>query len=123
MIVSTLLLILFICVNVGLARFDAYLIKNNIRIRHAVNSIVYISFILLFYKWLTPLKILGLLLVRIPVFNTFLNYFRGLALTYISESTTSIIDQLTRNIVKTLGYWTYNILIIITALTLVLWQN
>ena len=120
MIVSTLLLILFICVNVGLARFDAYLIKNNIRIRHAVNSIVYISFILLFYKWLTPLKILGLLLVRIPVFNTFLNYCRGKELIYISNTTTSIIDKITNFIPKKIGYWNYCICLFIISLILIL---
>ena len=116
--------LIFVLINIGLAKIDANKIAKGLRIYHGINGLIYSALLggvyLLTHNWML---ILGLALLRIPVFNTFLNYFRGLALTYISESTTSIIDQLTRNIVKTLGYWTYNILIIITALILVLWQN
>mgnify|MGYP003346896477 CR=1 FL=1 len=48
MIINTLLLILFIGINIGLARYDAYRIKNNIRIRHGINSLTYIGFMLPF---------------------------------------------------------------------------
>lgn len=113
--------LIFVLINIGLAVIDANKIKNNIRIYHGINGLIYSALLGGVYL-LTPnwTLILGLALLRIPVFNTFLNYFRGLELTYISESTTSIIDQLTRNIVKTLGYWTYNVLIIIISLILIL---
>lgn len=117
-------LLIFVLINIGLAAIDADKIKRGVRIYHGINGLIYSALLggvyLLTNDWMLTL---GLAFLRIPVFNTALNYFRGLALTYVSESTTSIIDQLTRNIVKTLGYWTYNILIIIISLILILWQN
>jgi hypothetical protein len=107
-LISTLLLILFIGINIGLARYDAYRIKNNLRIRHAINSIIYVGLILLFWKWLTITKILGLLLIRIPVFNTSLNMFRGLSPAHLSKTTTSIIDQIMNCYIEKIGYWVYN---------------
>lgn len=115
MITSTLLLLLFIGINIGLARYDAYRIKNNIRIRHAINALIYVGLIMLFYKWLTPLKILSLLLVRIPIFNTFLNIFRGLPATYLSTTTTSIIDQIMNKHIKKVGYWNYSVGLFVLA--------
>jgi uncharacterized membrane protein YccC len=67
-LINTLILILFIGINIGLARYDAYRIKNHLRIRHAINSIVYIGLILLFWKWLTITKILGILLFVLDIF-------------------------------------------------------
>lgn len=115
MITSTLLLILFIGINIGLARYDAYRIKNNIRIRHAINALVYVGFMLPFYRWLTIPLILGLLLVRIPVFNTALNIFRGKPANWLSYTTTSIITQATNGIVEKIGYWTYNAILLFLA--------
>ena len=108
--------LIFVLINIGLAKIDANKIAKGIRIYHGINGLIYSALLggvyLLTHNWMLPL---GLALLRIPVFNTSLNYFRGLALTYISESTTSIIDQLTRNIVKTLGYWTYNTILLTLA--------
>ena len=95
----------------GLARYDAWRIEHNIRIRHAINSLVYIGLIAIFWKWLTITKILGLLLIRIPVFNTALNLFRGLPAIYLSRSTTSIIDKIMNKYIRKIGYWTYSLII------------
>ena len=110
-LINTLLILLFVGINIGLARYDAYRIKNNIRIRHAINALIYTGFILVFWKWLTITKILGLLLIRIPIFNTALNVFRDLPATYLSKSTTSIIDQIMNKYIIKIGYWTYNAII------------
>lgn len=115
-----ILIIVFIGVNILLALYDAYRIKNNIRIRHGINAIIYCVIILMFWKWLTIAKILGLLLIRIPVFNTALNVFRGLPPTFISYTTTSIIDNVMNKIVMKIGYWRYNILLIVASILLIL---
>lgn len=61
-----------------------------------------------FIKWLTIIKILGILLIRIPVFNTLLNIFRGRPANYLSTTTTSIIDQIMNKYIEKIGYWNYN---------------
>jgi len=113
--INTLILLLFIGINIGLARYDAYRIKNNIRIRHAINALIYVGLILIFYKWLTITKILGLLLIRIPIFNTSLNIFRGKPADYLSSTTTSIIDQLMNKHIERVGYWNYNVGLIVLS--------
>lgn len=116
-----ILFCLFAVINIGLARYDAYKIKRNLRIRHAINAIVYVAIISIFYKWLTVYKVVGLLLVRIPVFNTSLSIFRGLPANYISQTTTSIIDQqITNKIVARIGYFTYHGILLILSLIFVL---
>ena len=119
-IYSLLLFWLFVCINIGLAKYDAYRIKHNIRIRHAINAIIYVAIMGIFYKFLTVYKILGILLVRIPVFNTSLNVFRGLPADHISYTTTSIIDQLTNKIVKKVGYYNYHVFLLLLSLILLL---
>ena len=88
------LLIIFVIFNIVLAYFDANKIKQNIRIYHGLNGLTYTTALILVYlltkNWLA---IIGLAILRIPVFNTALNYFRDKKLTHISKSTTSIIDQ------------------------------
>ena len=117
---SLLLFCLFIGINIGLAKYDAYKIKRNLRIRHAINSIIYAVCIAIFYKWLTVYKVVGLLLVRIPVFNTTLNIFRGHPAHHISHTTTSIIDQRTNKVVMRIGYFTYHGILLILSLIFVL---
>lgn len=117
-IIKTSLLVLFIGINIGFARYDAYRIKNHIRIRHAINALVYLGFMLLVYKWLTIYSALAILLIRIPVFNTALNIFRGKPANWLSYTTTSIITQATNGIVEKIGYWTYNILLILISIIL-----
>lgn len=117
--INILILLIFIGINIGLARYDAYRIKNNIRIRHAINALIYVGLILIFYKWLTIFKVFALLLIRIPVFNTSLNLFRGKPANWLSYTTTSIIDQyFTNKIIEKIGYWTYNILLILISIIL-----
>lgn len=121
MIIKILLFVIFVIANIALAKIDADKIKQGKRIYHGINGLVYSGLLLLAFlithSWTV---VLGLALLRIPVFNTTLNYFRGLPLTYLSNSTTSIIDQLTNFIPKTIGYWTYTITLLITSLILVL---
>jgi hypothetical protein len=117
---SLILFFLFFGINIGLAKYDAYKIKRNLRIRHAINSIIYIACIAIFYKWLTVYKVVGLLLIRIPVFNTALNLFRGHVANHISHTTTSIIDQRTNKVVMKIGYFTYHGILLILSLIFVL---
>ena len=105
---NLIIFLTFVGVNILLALYDAYRIKRNIRIRHAWNAVFYTLLIIPFYKVLTIYKVLGILLVRIPVFNTALNVFRGLPADHISYTTTSIIDKyITNPIIKKIGYWPY----------------
>jgi uncharacterized membrane protein len=115
------LLIIFVIFNIVLAYFDANKIKQNIRIYHGVNSLIYIALLLLAYlltkDWLI---ITGLTILRIPVFNTALNYFRDKKLTHISKSTTSIVDQFTNKIPEKIGYWVYHLILFLISLILIL---
>ena len=110
----------FILANIGLAYYDSWRIKNNLRIRHGVNAVVYILLIAIFFKMLTITKVIGLLMIRIPVFNTALNIFRDLPPIYLSRSTTSIIDKITNPIIRKVGYWTYSLIIFSSAIILIL---
>ena len=80
------LLIIFVIFNIVLAYFDANKIKQNIRIYHGLNSLIYIIALVLAYlltkNWLA---LIGLIILRIPVFNTALNYFRDKKLTNILQ--------------------------------------
>ena len=115
------LLIIFVIFNIVLAYFDANKIKQNIRIYHGLNSLIYIVALVLAYlltkNWLI---VIGLAILRIPVFNTALNYFRDKKLTYISKSTTSIIDQFTNKIPEKIGYWMYHSILFLISLILIL---
>jgi len=119
-VISLLLIIAFVLINIGLAKRDAYKIKRNLRIRHAINSIVYLICIAVFYKWLTITKVFGILLIRIPVFNTALNVFRGHPAHHISHTTTSIIDQTTNKVVQKVGYWTYHGILLLLSIIFIL---
>ena len=66
---------------------------------------------------LTITKVIGLLMIRIPVFNTALNGFRGKRLSYISHTTTSKIDQLLNPLVEKVGYWNYCFWLFVISLT------
>ena len=121
MMLKIVLFILFILANIGFAYIDSQKIKQNKPIYHGINGLIYLGLLIpvyiLTHSWLT---IIGLSLIRIPVFNTFLNYFRGKKLTYISNTTTSIIDQITNFIPKEIGYWNYCFWLFIISLILIL---
>ena len=118
-VINILIILLFTGINIGLARYDAWKIKRNMRIRHAINSIVYCLLVLPFYNYLSIYGLLGLFLLRIPVFNTSLNVFRGHPPTHISHTTTSIIDKIMNRVVEKMGYWFYHSLLYILAIVLI----
>jgi hypothetical protein len=116
--INFIALITFLAYNVLQAKHDAVRIQKNLRIYHGINGLAYVILIVL---WWTMSKEFGLpqaiavCIIRIPVFNTSLNYFRGLPLHYISSKTTSIVDKLTYSIVKKLGYYTYNLILLLIS--------
>jgi hypothetical protein len=121
MMIKIVLYILFIILNVFFAYNDAKRIKQDLPIYHGIIGSIYT--ILLFLSYLITQNLyatLGFMLIRIPVFNISLNYFRGNDLTYLSDSTTSIVDKITNFIPKKIGYWRYSILICILSLILIL---
>lgn len=118
---KVLLLITFIAANIVLAKIDTCKISENKRIYHGINALIYFALLYFAYLDVRSLQVVaGLSLIRIPVFNTSLNYFRGLQLTYLSSTTTSIIDRLTNPIVEKVGYWRYHIAIFLTSIALIL---
>jgi len=111
---------LFSFINIFLARIDANKIEDGKRICHGLNGAIYGLLICsTFFITHSYLSVLGLALIRIPVFNTSLNVMRGLPATYISKYTTSLIDKWTYKIVDKLGYWTYNIIILGLSIILI----
>lgn len=116
---NVIFFVIFLLINIGLAKIDSNLIKKGKKIKHGLNAVIY--FILLgipYYFTKDWFLIGGLALLRIPIFNTFLNGFRGKELDYISDSTTSIIDKITNWIPKKIGYWVYNSIILLISLVL-----
>jgi hypothetical protein len=108
MLTKLILLALFTCINIALARYDAWKIKHNKWIYHGINAMVYL--ILLIYPYILTkdwLFIIGLLSLRRIVFDTALNLFRGLRFDYISSTTTSIIDRLSYKFQAKYGYIPY----------------
>ena len=115
-----ILLLAFVVANIVLAQVDACKIKQQKKICHAINAFVYFALLFFAYTETHSLQIvLGLTLLRVPVFNTSLNYFRGLKLTYISQTTGSNIDRLTNPIIEKIGYWTYHTIVLLASLTLI----
>ena len=115
--------LLFILLNGILALFDSEKIKKGEHIYHEINDLVYITIIGVVYLISGDILMsFGLSLIRIPVYNTSLNYFRGISLTYLSETTTSIIDRITNFIQKTIGYWTYVSIQFIISTVLIFWE-
>jgi hypothetical protein len=113
-----MILILYTIINLVLAKIDAWKIKHNKRIRHAINAIIYFVLIAptLYISWTFPIALMAL---RRIVFDTALNLFRGLPYDYISSSTTSIIDRISYDFQKQYGYFAYyTIFLIIIILCL-----
>ena len=122
--VNVIILTSFILINFYLAKKDAEKIKQGKKILHGINGLVYAVLTgvvyLLTHSWLVCL---GVLILRVPIFNTALNYYRGLDLEYISSSTTSIIDRITNFIPRKIGYWTYQLILFAAAMVLILLTN
>lgn len=108
MLVKLLIVILFIAINIALAKYDSWRIARHKRIYHGVNAVVYL--ILLIYPYIVTKDwffIIALLSLRRIVFDTALNLFRGLRFDYISSTTTSIIDRLSYKFQAKYGYVPY----------------
>lgn len=108
MLTKLILLVLFTCINIALAKYDAWKIKNNKWIYHGINAVIYL--ILLIYPYILTKDwffMIALLSLRRIVFDTALNLFRGLRFDYISSTTTSIIDRLSYKFQAKYGYIPY----------------
>jgi hypothetical protein len=108
MLVKLLIVILFIAINIALAKYDSWRIARHKRIYHGINAVVYL--ILLVYPYIVTKDwffIIALLSLRRIVFDTALNLFRGLRFDYISSTTTSIIDRLSYKFQAKYGYVPY----------------
>ena len=113
-----MILILYTILNVMLAKIDAWKIKHNKRIRHAINALIYCVLIAptFFISWHYPMAMLAL---RRIVFDIALNLFRGLPFDYISATTTSIIDRLSYDFQKEYGYFYYYLIFLIIIIVCV----
>jgi len=98
--------LLYILINIGLAKIDAVKISNQRRIKHGLNALFYCLLIspTLMISWTYPV---GLLALRRIVFDTSLNLFRGLPFDYISSTTTSVIDRISYDFQNRFGYFIY----------------
>ena len=132
-----LLVLVFIILNIILAKVDAKKIANNAWIDHKANAVLYAVCIILtipfaalvgelnliFYAFLVPV----LLLVRKITFDISLNVFRGKPWDWISFSTTSKIDQFENKIFKndgTFKYISYSVLLLsIIKIFLVIYES
>lgn len=110
-----MIIALYILVNILLAKIDAYKIKHNKRIRHAINALVYCVLVAptFYISWHYPIAMLAL---RRIVFDTCLNLFRGLPFDYISATTTSIIDRISYDFQKEYGYFVYYAIFLIIVI-------
>lgn len=96
------LYILVIPVNLAIAMWHARLIKQNLPIRHGLWAGLYAALIAMAI-WLQPaMPRVGQIAVfalaascgRLAIFAPALNIFRGLSLTYVSKTSTSVIDKI-----------------------------
>lgn len=110
---SLLLCGIFVVINVILAAIDAHRIKQGKHIYHGVNGAIYGALAIIAVICVHNVFAgVAMLFLRIPVFNTFLNIFRGLPYNYTSKTTTSIVDQATNRLVEKVGYFNYCFIIL-----------
>ncbi len=114
----------FIVINIILAYIDARRIKQGKHIYHGINGAIYGLLCIIGYVFVPDLWVIpAMLVLRIPVFNTSLNLFRGLPYDYTSKTTTSIIDQyFTNKIVEKVGYFNYCFIMLWVVFTLLCLQ-
>ncbi|NBU81797.1 MAG: hypothetical protein EBS55_09140 [Flavobacteriaceae bacterium] len=106
-----------------LAFVDAFRINNNKFIDHYYNAMIYTVFVAIAYYWRNDwLMVGGLFLIRIPVFNTTLNFLRDLPLTYISKSPASVVDKIINPIIRLLGYWVFNVIVFVASIFMILYN-
>lgn len=114
-----ILSLVFVVINIGLAYIDSVRIKQGKHIYHGVNGAIYGALTLIGYLFIHDLFVIpAMLVLRIPVFNTSLNLFRGLPYNYTSKTTTSIIDRITYGIIERVGYFNYCFILLWVVFTL-----
>ncbi len=98
----------FFVINIILAYIDSRRIKQEKRIYHGVNGAIYLALTVIGYIFVPSLSVIpAMLVLRIPVFNSSLNLFRGLPIDYTSKTTTSIVDRVTYGVIERAGYFNY----------------
>lgn len=111
------MILLFTFINILLALIDANIIKKGERINHLMNAVIYsLMLVIIFILGATINEVIAALIIRIPVFNTSLNIFRGLRYDYVSADPESIIDRMALPIIDLFGYDNYNLFIILIAI-------
>lgn len=88
---------------VAFAKLNAVLIKANKRIYHGLNGLLHLAAAVAgwyFFDWKIGLAIL---FVARLVFDTSLNLFRGLPLSYVPRAPKSIVDKVEKKIFKNEG--------------------
>lgn len=119
-----LIITLFIILNLILAKVDAKKILANKPINHTMNAWWYavaiiiagaLSELVFHFNWIEQISLLlSLLLTRKVVFDISLSLFRKLKWDYISQTTTSKVDQFENKIFKsgTVKYLFYGALLL-----------
>jgi hypothetical protein len=121
-LLKIILIVVYILINMALAKYDAYKIATNKKIKHGINALVYVILILPTFNFTKSwVYLIGLLALRRIVFDTALNLYRGLKHDYISATTTSIIDRLSYDIQAKYGYlYYYGVFAIIVIISIFL---
>lgn len=94
----TLVQLLFTILNIVIADYHAHLFREHKKISHAAWAIGYTSalgiasFAVCGLSWQLAYTMAAVLVLRIPVFNTAINYFRERPLFYLG--TASLIDRI-----------------------------
>jgi len=113
--------LLTIILNIALAYHDSRLIKAHKPISHAWNGGTYFAYVLAAALLLQSYGLfLSLLIVRIPIFNTSLNLFRGLPYDYHNANSGSYIDSLFDDWLDIFGYPGLNIFILLLSVLLII---
>ena len=103
MLIAILIQILFIAVNIGMAKWEAVLKSNALYvIKHGWWITIYFGLIVpaFFFDHDNYWLIILLILVRGVVFDPAFNIFRGFGITYQSLTTTSIVDKIEKFIFR-----------------------
>lgn len=111
-----LILAAFVVVNILLALYDAKRIGKGKKISHALNGAIYLALVagaVWFNRdyWLAG----SLLVLRLIVFNIFLNLFRGFRWNYISPAPAAVTDKVARAIFGRNSSLMYAILLVVLA--------
>lgn len=110
-------LIMISMINVLLAWSDTNKIKNNEPISHDINAVIYVVIVFCFCLIShDPVNAISYLAIRIPLFNTSLNLFRGLPYDYHPKKPESFVDKCGSYVIDMFGYDNYNLFLILIAI-------